>query len=258
MPSFRENPDPMKENLTLIPSVKPEDGSVTVGILQPGYLPWLGFFEQLYRSDKFVIYDDVQFDKGGWRNRNRIKTAAGLQWLTVPVLINRKNKPLINQVLINSTVNWQDKHIRSITQNYSKTPFFKNYSDELFELLTSYHSYLIELDMALIEWLCAVLNIETELVLSSDLNVKGDKIERLVGIINKLGGNQFYEGAAGKNYIDLGAFNQESIILKFQDYNHPVYRQQYGEFRSHLSIIDLLFNCGPESLAILTDQNVRN
>lgn len=246
----------MNESLNRPVLVEQSEKTVTVGILQPGYLPWLGFFEQLYRSDKFVIYDDVQYDKGGWRNRNRIKTATGLQWLTVPVLVNGNQKPLINEVRINSSVNWQDKHLRSITQNYSKTAFFKDYSAGLFELLTARYYHLIELDMALIEWLCTLLSIETELILSSELNIKGDKIERLVSIINKLGGNQFYEGAAGKNYIDLGLFNQEGIIVKFQDYNHPVYKQQYGAFSSHLSIIDLLFNSGPESLALLTHQKV--
>ena len=98
-----------------------------VGILQPGYLPWLGFFEQMYRSDVFVLYDDVQYDKHGWRNRNRIKSPNGVQWLTVPVLIKGQGKPEIRDVRINKAERWQKKHIRTIEQNYRKAPFYDEY-----------------------------------------------------------------------------------------------------------------------------------
>src|SRR5579859_970571 len=99
----------------------------TIGILQPGYLPWLGFFEQVYRSQLFVIYDDVQYDKHSWRNRNRIKTAQGPQWLTVPVLISGKNRPLVKNVEIDNSSNWRVKHRTSIRQNYSKAAYFEQY-----------------------------------------------------------------------------------------------------------------------------------
>jgi hypothetical protein len=102
-----------------------------VGILQPGYLPWLGFFEQLHRCDIFVIYDDVQFEKGSWRNRNRIKTPNGPQWLTVPVLLKGQGFPSIKDVAINQSIGWQKKHIKTITQNYSKAPFFDLYANGL-------------------------------------------------------------------------------------------------------------------------------
>ena len=230
----------------------------TVGILQPGYLPWIGFFDQIYRADIFVIYDDVQYDKGGWRNRNRIKTATGTQWLTVPVLLNKKQKPLINEVQINNSVNWQDKHIKSITQNYSKAPYFGEYSNALFSIIRSSKTLLFDLDMELIRWLCELFSIDTEIRLSSDLNIKGTRSERLIRIIKSLGGSLFYEGAAGKNYINPDDFQSEGIDLNFQNFVHPIYPQQHGKFISHLSIIDLLFNCGPEGLSILTHQNIRN
>ena len=108
----------------------------TIGILQPGYLPWLGFFEQLYRCDVFVLYDDVQFEKGSWRNRNRIKTLNGPQWLTVPVVLKGEGFPLIKDVQINASVPWHKKHIKAIIQNYSKSPFLKLYADCLFEILS--------------------------------------------------------------------------------------------------------------------------
>lgn len=228
-------------------------GTKTVGILQPGYLPWLGFFEQVHRCDIFVLYDDVQFEKGSWRNRNRIKTPNGAQWLTVPVLLKGQGFPLIKNVLINSSTAWQKKHIKTIKQNYSRAQFFELYASGLFEILDRPYKYLIDLDLELIYWLAGQLNISTEIVLSSDLKISGNKVQRLIDIIHSLGGVHFYEGAAGLTYIDVGLFESAGISVTFQDYNHPIYPQLYGDFISHLSTIDLLFNCGPESLNILTD-----
>jgi len=223
----------------------------TVGILQPGYLPWLGFFEQLYQCDIFVLYEDVQFEKGSWRNRNRIKTPIGPQWLTVPVLLKGHGFPLIKDVEVNSSVRWQNKHIKAIIQNYSRTPFFGLYADGLFEILGRPWKYLIDLDLELTHWIAKQLNISTPIVLSSNLGVPGSNVQRLIDIVHLLGGNRFYEGSAGKNYIDIRIFEQSGIEVTFQDYQHPGYPQPYGDFVSHLSIVDLIFNCGPESLNIL-------
>jgi hypothetical protein len=226
----------------------------TIGILQPGYLPWLGFFEQLYRCHIFVLYDDVQFEKGSWRNRNRIKTPNGSQWLTVPVLSKGKGFPLIKDIMINSSVLWQKKHIKAITQNYTKAPFFNLYADVLFEILNRPWKYLIDLDVELIFWIVKELQISTPIVLSSELGVSGSSVNRLIGIVHALGGNHFYEGSAGRKYIDEGLFEAEGISVSFQDYHHPKYPQLNGSFISHLSIVDLLFNCGPQSLGILTGE----
>jgi hypothetical protein len=212
----------------------------TISILQPGYLPWLGFFEQVYRCNTFVLYDDVQFEKGSWRNRNRIKTPNGPQWLTVPVLLKGQGFPSIKDVAINQSIGWQKKHIKTITQNYSKAPFFDLYANGLFEILNKSWEYLLDLDLELISWLAEQLNISTKM------------IQRLIGIIHTLGGDYFYEGSAGRNYIDVGVFEDAGISVTFQDYDHPTYPQLHGDFISHLSTIDLLFNCGPESLNILT------
>ena len=224
----------------------------TVGILQPGYLPWLGFFEQLNHCDIFVLYDDVQFEKGSWRNRNRIKTANGIQWLTVPVLLKNKDFPLICDVRINSSINWQKKHIKSITQNYGKAPYFEAYAHDLFKILDRNWNFLLDLDLELINWLSQQLNISTPMRLASDLAVHGSSVQRLIDIIRAVDGNRFYEGSAGRNYIDTHVFEQVGISVTFQEYSHPSYPQLSGDFVSHLSVIDLLFNCGPESLNILT------
>ncbi len=223
----------------------------TIGILQPGYLPWLGFFEQLYRCDVFVLYDDVQFEKGSWRNRNRIKTSNGSQWLTVPVLLKGREFPMIKDVSINRSVPWQKKHITSISQNYGRAPFLEMYEDALFSKLEKSWEWLVDLDLELIQWVAAQLGIATPMLRSSEMGISGAGVQRLIEIILSLDGTRFYEGSAGRNYIDISEFERVGITVIFQDYAHPVYPQLYGDFISHLSIIDLLFNCGPQSLSIL-------
>jgi len=216
-----------------------------ISILQPGYLPWSGFFEQLHRSDVFVLYDDVQYTKNDWRNRNRIKTAQGVKWLTVPV--RSKSSFLIKDVSIDGT-QWQRKHIKTITQNYSKAPFFEHYSVELFDLLKRSWKFLVDLNFALIKWFAEKLEILTPIKLSSDLNIVGSKVARLIKIIHKFDGNRFYEGFSGKNYIDEEVFKRKSISIVFQDYACFEYPQLFGPFVPFLSVLDLLFNCGRKSL----------
>lgn len=226
-----------------------------IGILQPGYLPWLGFFEQLQASNVFVIYDDVQYDKHGWRNRNRIKTPTGPQWLTVPVQVDLSQSPSILEIKINNRENWRKKHFFSIRQNYAKAPFFSRYIDFFAEVYQRDWDYLIDLDMYLIVKLTELLGIDpAKIVRSSTLEVEGDRITRLIGICQRFGAAVFYEGASGRNYIDTAVFAQQGIGVAYQDYRHPEYPQLYGDFIPNLSVIDLLFNCGDESLAILTTQ----
>lgn len=224
-----------------------------IGILQPGYLPWLGFFEQIYKSDVFVIYDDVQYDKGGWRNRNRIKTPSGVLWLSVPVLFNLSEAPLITEIKIDNKVNWRKKHLTSIRQNYAKSKYFNDYIMFFEDAYAREWEFLIDLDMFLISGLNKNLGIEDkEIVRSSTLNIRGDRIERLINLCKSFGADTFYEGISGKHYIEEELFQQNGISIEYQDYQHPVYRQLYGEFVPYLSVIDLLFNHGKESLAIIT------
>jgi hypothetical protein len=230
---------------------------MVIGILQPGFMPWLGFFEQVYQSDIFVLYDDVQFEKGSWRNRNRIKTGTGPLWLTVPVLTKGRHFPLIKDVLINPDIPWQKNHIRTITQYYSKAPFFEQYAAGVFSILDKPREYLLDLDLELTYWLVEQLGITSRFVLSSDLKVPGSNVQRLIDIIHAVGGDTFYEGSAGRNYIDTRLFQEAGIKVVFQEYSHPVYPQLYGDFISHLSVIDLLFNCGPDSRATLLNTSCK-
>ncbi|KAF0235159.1 MAG: hypothetical protein FD177_318 [Desulfovibrionaceae bacterium] len=223
----------------------------TVGILQPSYLPWLGYLEQIAKSDVFVLYDDVQYDKGGWRNRNRIKTFSGAHWLTVPVLLKGEKFPLVRDVRINEALPWAKNHLKTLTQYYSKAPYFRQYFPGLEEVLMKPWSSLSELDCAVILWLCSCFGIDTPLFWSSDLGIAGDRIDRLIGIVRHFGGTIFYEGAAGQDYIPVDRFEGQRVRVVFQDYTHPIYPQLHGTFVSHLSAVDLLFNCGPASRRIL-------
>jgi hypothetical protein len=226
-----------------------------VGILQPGYLPWLGFFEQMHKSDVFIIYDDVQYDKESWRNRNRIKTANGVQWLTVPVQIEFNNHPLIKDVIIDNKTNWRKKHLFSIRQNYSKAPLFRKYIDIFENVYSREWEYLVDINMYFILKLSESLGIiQKKIIRSSMLNMSGGRTERLINICKLFNADTFYEGAAGKNYIDSTQFLRHGIKVEFQDYKHPLYKQLHGDFVPYLSVIDLLFNHGEESLAILLNK----
>jgi len=225
---------------------------MTVVIMQPGYLPWLGFFELMYKSDIFVIYDNVQYDKNSWRNRNRIKTLRGVQWLTVPVLSS--GKPLIKDTKIDNKQDWRRKHLKSIKINYRKAPFLKKYIGLFEDMLAKEWEFLLDLDMAFINEISKTLGLRKKLIYASELNVtEKDKIKRLIGICQLLKADIFYEPAGGKNYLagEEKKFEGAGIKLIFQNYKHPVYSQLHGDFVPNLSIIDLLFNEGPKSLDII-------
>lgn len=228
-----------------------------IGILQPSYLPWLGYFEQVYQSDVFVLYDDVQYDKDSWRNRNRIKTANGAQWLTVPVGIKFEEHPLIHQVKVDNTAHWRRKHLNSIKQNYAKAPFFRDNIPIFEDAYAREWEYLVDINVFFIQRLAGCLGLgDKKFVRSSALNIQGNRIGRLIAICKLFKAETFYEGAAGKNYIDEKAFAAHGIKVEFQNYRHPVYRQLYGDFIPYLSVIDLIFNHGQDSLPILTHRNV--
>lgn len=231
--------------------------SAIIGILQPGYLPWLGFFEQMFRSDVFVIYDDVQYDKNGWRNRNRIKTAVGAQWLTIPVLYKYEERPMVFQVKIDNRTDWRKKHLLSIRQNYSKAAYFAHYIGLFEEAYDREWEYLIDIDMYFIRKIAQVLGMQKRIVRSSMLQIQGDRLERLIKICQHFSATTFYEGASGRNYIEDDCFAREGINVEYQEYVHPSYSQLYGDFIPYLSVIDLLFNCGEESMAIILNNKYK-
>jgi hypothetical protein len=211
----------------------------TLVVLQPGYLPWLGFFDQMQRADVFVYYDDVQFDKHGWRNRNRVKASDGTaRWLTVPVLHSGRNQPTILEVEIDNRTPWARKHVGTLRQFYRRAPFLDRYLPTLEEVLER-------------RLLCGWLGLERRTLRASELGIPGKQSERLLALCQHLGARRYLSGASAREYLDTDLFTRHGVEVEWQDYVHPVYPQQHGEFMPYLSILDLLFNCGEDSPAIL-------
>ncbi|KJS66637.1 MAG: hypothetical protein JL50_11395 [Peptococcaceae bacterium BICA1-7] len=226
-----------------------------IAILQPGYLPWLGFFEQMALVDKFVYLDDVQYTKKDWRNRNRIKTANGILFLTVPVFDVTRNTR-INDAKIYYGNDWVKNHLKAIYFAYCKAAHFQPLFDELKEVLEKRPNRLIDLNVALVDLLCRHLNINTPVFFSSDAKIKGiDKNDRIIRLCKHYGSTFLYDGKSAQSFIDIERFSSEGIKVVFQDYCHPVYKQLYGQFISHLAAIDLIFNHGPEAGKILISTN---
>jgi hypothetical protein len=209
------------------------------------------FFDQVLRSDVFVLYDDVQFDKHGWRNRNRIKSPKGYHWLTVPVLHKNQNSPLIFEIEIDNRSNWAKKHIGTIQQFYAKAPFKKQYLPKFKQILNQTWSRLVDLDIEVTQLIMQILGLNKTVIRSSNLDIQGGQSERLLNICKHFNATHYLSGDAAQDYLDLPLFQENQIQVIWQNYQHPVYSQQYDEFLPYLSIVDLLLNCGPDSLQIL-------
>jgi WbqC-like protein len=224
----------------------------TLAVLQPGYMPWLGFFDQMRRSDIFVYYDDVQFDKHGWRNRNRVKAPTGPLWLTVPV--RHHGKPPILEVEIDERAPWARRHTGTIRQFYARAPFLDRYIDQLEELLVRPWTKLVDLDLAVASRMAEWLGVRTQIERSSCLGIEGERSERLVRICERFGATRYLSGNAAQTYLDVGLFAGSGIEVVWQDFRHPTYPQQHGDFVPYLSAMDLLLNCGERSAAILAGE----
>jgi len=223
-------------------------------IHQPQTFPWIGYFAKIFQSDIFVILDNVQFKKNEWQNRNRLKTPAGWQWLTVPVI--HRFGQLISEVKVNNTVNWRKKHIQTLKTFYGKAPFFKIYFPEIEELYQKQWESLADFNLAGIKWILDKLAIQTPVKIASDLKElqKHSEVspnERLILITKIMKADSYLSGAGGINYLKTDLFPNNSLNLIFQKFEHPVYRQLHGKFVSYLSILDLLLNEGPYSLNII-------
>lgn len=224
---------------------------------QPVYLPWLGLFHKIALSDNYVFLDTVQYLKKDWNNRNKIKTPHGWVWLTVPVLTKGKFAQTLREVKTNNQTNWRHKHWRSIKVNYSKAPYFHRYADLFEDLYSRDWEYLSDLNETILRVLLSELGIKTNFIkASTELELEGEKSDLVLDMCLKLNAGIYIFGALGKNYAELEKFNEQGIKVIFQDYNHPQYSQQFGEFEPYMSVIDLLFNHGDESLDILMSGNI--
>jgi hypothetical protein len=220
-------------------------------ILQPSYIPWRGYFDQIKKADLFIFYDDVQYDKHGWRNRNRIKTQQGCQWVTIPVYskgVVEKGLP-INQVKINWSENWNDKHWRSIQQAYSKAPYFEKYIDFLEPFFQQRPEFLADFTIDLTIAIARQLGIEhTRFIRSSTLQAAGTRTDRLIAVLTSVGATHYISGPSAQDYIEEDKFKSAGISLEYMQYNYPEYPQLYPPYDPFVSIVDLLFMTGPEAL----------
>jgi hypothetical protein len=223
-----------------------------VSINQPAYLPWLGYFERIAKSDIHVVLDHVQFEKNSFTNRNKIRLKSETAWLTIPVASKGRFGSLeINRLELANEKTWQTKHWNSLQTNYARAPFFSTYSPP-YELLykSPALSFFHFIKAFLLQHLHD-LGIKTPILFSSDLKISGQKSDLVLNICQALGAKTYLSGALGRNYLDYNSFEEAGISIRYQDYHHPTYRQAWPGFESHLGILDLLFNHGPESLTVL-------
>jgi len=218
-----------------------------IAIHQPNYLPYLGFFDKMKWSDLFVIYDDAQFNKGDFQHRNKIRIYNGWKWLTVPVekkQIPIKDIKIKNHVTTWKGIKWSDSHFMEIRDNYKDTPYYSTYETELISIYKKKYDRLIDLNMVIINFLKKVFDIDTKIVFSSDLGFISKSTERLVEIVEALGGDIYLSGPKGRDYLEVLLFEKKGIKVEFQAFKSPVYKQRYEGFIPNLSAIDALFNVG--------------
>ncbi|HUX95593.1 MAG TPA: WbqC family protein [Bacteroidales bacterium] len=224
---------------------------------QPVYIPWLGLFHKIYLAERFCLFDIAQYQTKDFNNRNKIKISTGNEiWLSVPVeSSNHYEKKNCDIKIIND--GWQRKHCKSIQLNYSKAPFYKEYSDPLFIIIQKKHEFLTDLNYELLLYFMSALGIKRSVVKASDYSFSGYKSDLVLDMCISLGATTYIFGSQGLNYADIRSFSEHKISVVFQEYTHPVYKQLHGQFIPYMSVIDLLFNEGPESLEILLGKNIR-
>ena len=219
-------------------------------VLQPSYIPWRGYFHQIYKADTFVFYDDAQFDRGGWRNRNRVKTPSGSRWLTIPVLKKGSvnGRIPIHQIQINWDQRWNVKHLRTLRHLYSKAPHFEEYICMIEEFYGQHPNLLADFTIDLTVALSKKLGIDsTQFRRSSTLKVFGSRTDRLVSILQAVGATHYISGPSAKGYLDEKKLLDAGISFEYMSYDYPYYEQLYPPFDPRVSILDLLFMVGREA-----------
>jgi hypothetical protein len=223
-----------------------------VAIVQSSYVPWKGYFDLIDRVDEFILYDDRQYTRRDWRNRNRIKTPQGVTWLTIPVAVKGKYSQPICETRI-SDPRWAQRHWKTLVHNYSAAPGFGNYRD-LFEhlYLGSREDLLSLVNRRFVEAVCSTLGIDATLTWSMDYQAEGDKTERLLSLCRQAGAAEYLSGPAAKAYLDERQFAEAGITLTYMDYSgYPEYPQPHPPFEHKVSILDLLFCTGTDAPSYL-------
>lgn len=225
---------------------------------QSTYLPWLGYYHRIAVSDIHVILDHVQFEKNSYTNRNIIFNSNGKTWLTVPVKTKGKfNNIPIREIEIDNTQKWKQKHWKTIYNSYSKAPYFSNHKDFFASIYDSNWKFLFDLNQKVNNYILSELNIHTKLVYSSELKVEQKKDVLVLELCKKNDATSYYSGALGRNYLHEKIFSDNGINIVYQDYKHPTYKQNKTKlFEPNIAVIDLLFNCGPDSKRIILSGNI--
>jgi hypothetical protein len=219
-----------------------------VAIVQSCYIPWKGYFDLIHSVDEFVLFDDVQFTRRDWRNRNLIKTPNGLEWLTIPVAVKGRFHQRICDTEI-SDAEWGAKHWASLSHNYAKAPFFDQYRSLIEPLYATRERSLSAVNHAFLRAICGILGIKTRIAWSMDYRpLQEGKTERLVDLCKRLGATEYVSGPAARDYIEPTQFEAAGIALTYFDYaGYPEYPQRFGKFEHGVTVLDLLFNTGPEA-----------
>ncbi len=219
---------------------------MTISILQSNYIPWKGYFDIIAKSDVFVLYDEVQYTKNDWRNRNIIFCQQRPTWLTIPVKQDNLTQLICDTKT--ATNNWNRKHMNSILLNYRKSRGFDYFEDELSTMYDFSSEYLSEINAHFIKTICRLLNIKTKIIDSRELNLQGDRNEKLVDACQKLSATHYLSGPAAKSYLSVDLFDQSGIQLRWMDYSdYSAYQQSSHVFSHQVSIIDLMLNVGAEA-----------
>jgi hypothetical protein len=217
-----------------------------VAAIQSSFIPWRGYFDFIASVDRFVFLDDVQFTTRDWRNRNRIKTPKGVEWLSVPV-VHKERSQLVIDTLIDHSTSWHKKHMGTWSANYRATPYF----DAVMEILSGMDSSegvtISQLNIKLIRSICDYLDISTPMMLSTELNLQGTKTERLIDLLKKLNATTYLSGPSADAYLDKELFLRNGIGLEYKTYDYGPYPQLWGEFVGEVTVLDLIANCGPEA-----------
>ena len=220
-----------------------------VAILQSDYIPWKGYFDIINKVDEFILYDDMQYTRRDWRNRNQIKTANGMQWLTIPVDTKGKYYQKINETKVSSH-KWAQEHVRAIQLSYAHAPFYKEYAPVIGELYAKAEELemLSDINYLFLKKLCELFGIQTKITWSSDYTLAEGKTERLAGLVKSAGGSYYLSGPAAKDYIVDEVFEKAGIELEYMSYEgYPEYPQLHGDFVHQVSALDLLFMTGPDA-----------
>lgn len=224
-----------------------------VGVIQSAYIPWRGYFDFIANVDLFVFHDDLQYTKGDWRNRNRIKTPQGPAWITVPVRYQTVSQ-LILETEIDYSSRWGGKHIRQWLAHYKNAPYLNDVVGLISEIETCRYLTISELNQNLIARICQYLKISTPTLQSVELSLTGSKTDRLIDLLVKLGATTYLSGPSADAYLDKDAFRKNGINLEYKSYSYQPYPQLWGAFEGNLSVLDLIANCGPESVKYLCSQ----